>query len=114
MPLLGLASVTIGVPDVGAATAYYTEFGLTPQVDGWLSTTVGGNQLRLVPRARRQLVELVVRAESRDDIAGIAAALSRQGARIELDPTGDMLVAIEPVSGIRAVVQVLPPPVTDE
>jgi catechol 2,3-dioxygenase-like lactoylglutathione lyase family enzyme len=114
MALLGLASVTIGVPDVGATTGYYTEFGLTPQTDGWLSTTEGGKQLRLVPRARRQLVELVVRAEGRDDIAGVAAALSRQGARVELDPTGDMLVAIEPVAGIRAVVQVLPHPVPGE
>jgi catechol 2,3-dioxygenase-like lactoylglutathione lyase family enzyme len=109
MALLGLASVTIGVPDVGSTTAYYTEFGLTPQADGWLSTTAGGKQLRLVPRARRQLVELVVRAESRDDIAAIAAALSRQGGRVDLDPSGDALVAVEPVAGIRAVVQVLPP-----
>ena len=107
MALHGLASVTIGVPDVGSTTGYYTDFGLTPQDDGWLSSADGGRQLRLVPRPRRQLVELVVRAESRDDLGRIAASLSRLGLARQLDD--DQLTAVEPVVGARVVVRVAPP-----
>jgi catechol 2,3-dioxygenase-like lactoylglutathione lyase family enzyme len=112
MALHGLASVTIGVPDVGATAAYYTDFGLTPHADGWLSSADGGKQLRLVPRPRRQLVEMVIRAQDTDDLARIAASLSRLGIPVGLD--GDDLVAVEPLVGTRAVVRVLPPLVQDE
>ena len=77
MPLHSLTSVTIGVPNVAETAAYYTEFGLTAQQDGWLSTTDAGRQLRLVERPRRQLVEVVVRADTSDDLGRIAASLRR-------------------------------------
>jgi catechol 2,3-dioxygenase-like lactoylglutathione lyase family enzyme len=109
MALHGLASVTVGVPDVAATTAYYTDFGLVPQPGGWLSSADGGRQLRLVTRPRRQLVELVVRAGSQDDVARIAASLGRLGIPAELDSTGTVLAAAEPVVGTRTVVRVLPP-----
>jgi catechol 2,3-dioxygenase-like lactoylglutathione lyase family enzyme len=112
MALHGLASVTIGVPDVRATAAYYTDFGLMPHGDDWLSSTDGGKQLRLVHRPRRQLVELVIRAQDADDLARIAASLARLGIPADLD--GDDLVAVEPVVGARAVVRVLPPLVQDE
>jgi catechol 2,3-dioxygenase-like lactoylglutathione lyase family enzyme len=38
MSLHGLLSVTIGVPNVEETAAYYTEFGLARQADGWFST----------------------------------------------------------------------------
>jgi catechol 2,3-dioxygenase-like lactoylglutathione lyase family enzyme len=112
MALHGLASVTIGVPDVGSTAAYYTDFGLTPDGDGWLSSTDGGKQLRLVSRARRQLVEMVIRAGDSDDLARIAGSLSHLG--IPVDLCGGDLVAVEPVVGTRAVVRVLPPLVQHE
>src|SRR5882757_2450008 len=112
MALHGLASVTIGVPDVGGAAAYYADFGLTPHEDGWLSTTDGGKQLRLVHRDRRQLVEMVIRAENQDDIACIAASLATLGFPAEFDD--DVLIAVEPSVGTRTVVRVLPPLVQDE
>src|SRR4051794_26818236 len=101
MALHGLASVTIGVPNLASTTAYYIEFGLAPHDDGWLSTTDGGKQLRLVESPHRQLVEMVVRAESQDDIDRIAAALARLGLPVELATRGAELVAVEPVVGIR-------------
>lgn len=107
MALHGLASVTVGVPDVGSTTAYYSDFGLTPHDDGWLSSTDGGRQLRLVSRPRRELVELVVRAGNADDLGRIAASLSRLGLPHELD--GDQLTAVEPVLGARVMVRVAPP-----
>ncbi len=109
MGLHGLASVTIGVPNVASTTAYYAEFGLTPQDDGWLSTTDGGKQLRLVESPRRQLVEMVVRAQSHDDIDRIGADLARLGIPVGTDPDGAGLVAVEPVVGTRVVVRALPP-----
>jgi catechol 2,3-dioxygenase-like lactoylglutathione lyase family enzyme len=114
MALHGLASVTVGVPDVAAAAAYYTDFGLTPQADGWLSTTDGGRQLRLVTRPRRQLVEIVIRAGSQDDVARIAASLARLGVPANLDPAGTALTATEPATRTRAVVRALLPLVQDE
>jgi catechol 2,3-dioxygenase-like lactoylglutathione lyase family enzyme len=109
MGLHGLASVTIGVPNVASTTVYYAEFGLTPQDDGWLSTTDGGKQLRLVESPRRQLVELVVRAQNHDDIDRIRAGLGRLGIPVRTDRDGAELVAVEPVVGTRVIVRALPP-----
>ena len=107
MGLHGLASVTIGVPDPGATAAYYTDFGLTPGQQGWLRTTDGGDQLRLVPRPFRQLVELVVRAGDHDDLHRAADALGRLGISSVLE--GDELTSTEPVVGTRVVMRVAPP-----
>jgi catechol 2,3-dioxygenase-like lactoylglutathione lyase family enzyme len=107
MGLHGLASVTIGIPDLDATRAYYTDFGLTPGAQGWLRTTDGGDQLRLVSRPVRQLAELVVRAADRDDLGRAAAALSRLG--ISSAAAGDELVSTEPVIGTRVVLRISPP-----
>jgi catechol 2,3-dioxygenase-like lactoylglutathione lyase family enzyme len=111
MPLHGLASVTIGVPDVEVTRAYYCDFGLTSQAEGWLSTTDGGNQLRLVRRPRRQLVELVIRASEADDLGRIADRLARLGVLADRGEL-DAVAALEPVTGTRVVVRILPPMVS--
>jgi catechol 2,3-dioxygenase-like lactoylglutathione lyase family enzyme len=108
MPLHGLASVTIGVPDVGVTRAYYSDFGLAPQATGWLSTTDGGDQLRLVRRPRRQLVELVIRASEPDDLGRVADRLRRLGIPADRSEP-DAIAAVEPVVGTRVVVRILPP-----
>src|SRR5258708_10324748 len=79
MALHRLTSVTIGVPNVAETAAYYTEFGLTPQHDGWFSTRDGGRQLRIVHSPMRRLVELHVGADDADDIARVADGLRRLG-----------------------------------
>src|SRR6266702_7884068 len=108
MPLHGLASVTIGVPDVEVTRAYYSDFGLTPQAGGWMSTTDGGSQLRLVRRPRRQLAELVVRASEPDDLGRIASRLAKLGVPTDRSEP-DAIAAVEPVTGTRVVARILPP-----
>ena len=50
MSLHGLLSVSIGVPNVAETAAYYTEFGLAPEADGWFSTLDAGSvPNRMVP-----------------------------------------------------------------
>jgi catechol 2,3-dioxygenase-like lactoylglutathione lyase family enzyme len=111
MPLHGLASVTIGVPDVEVTRAYYSDFGLAPQAGDWLSTTDGSNQLRLVRRPRRQLVELVVRASEPDDLGRVADRLAKLGIPADRSEP-DAIAAVEPVVGTRVVVRILPPMVS--
>ena len=47
MPLHRLSSITIGVPDVAEAAAYYAEFGLEQVTPNRFATQDGGEQLRL-------------------------------------------------------------------
>ncbi|WP_018158172.1 VOC family protein [Demetria terragena] len=111
MSLHRLSHVTMGVPDVEATHAYYTDFGLAPGVDGKLSTRDGGEQLKIVSAPRRQLIELGVAADDTDDLARIAANVQRLGLRAELD--GEALLAQEPVSGFTVRIRVLPRLVQD-
>ncbi|GAA4701384.1 VOC family protein [Pseudonocardia yuanmonensis] len=107
MPLHRLNSITIGVPDVAATTAYYTDFGLTPEADGWLSSTDGGRQLQIVPAPTRRLVEVSIGAEHLDDIAGVTHRLRGAGIPVEEDGTG--VRTVEPVTGTRVVVRIADP-----
>ncbi|QIS03296.1 dioxygenase [Nocardia brasiliensis] len=104
MALHRLASVTIGVPDPAATREYYTEFGLAPRSDGWLSTRDGGDQLRLVPAPSRRLAEIVVGADDSDDLDAVAARLRRLGLPVER--TADSVATVEPIANFRAVVRI--------
>jgi catechol 2,3-dioxygenase-like lactoylglutathione lyase family enzyme len=106
MSLHGLLSVTIGVPNVEETAAYYAEFGLAPAGDGWLATRDAGKQLRILPAPTRRLLELRVGADDPDDLARAAAGLARLG--ISPEPRGTSLAATEPVTGVRAVLDVAP------
>jgi catechol 2,3-dioxygenase-like lactoylglutathione lyase family enzyme len=106
MSLHGLLSVTIGVPNVEETAAYYAEFGLAPAGDGWLATRDAGKQLRILPAPTRRLLELRVGADDPDDLARAAAGLARLGISPEL--RGTSLTATEPVTGVRAVLDVAP------
>jgi catechol 2,3-dioxygenase-like lactoylglutathione lyase family enzyme len=104
MALHRLTSVTIGVPDVEETAAYYAEFGLSPQGDGWFSTRDGGRQLRIVHAPARRLVELHVGADDPDDIARVAGNLARLG--IEATRGPQSITAVERATGVRATVEV--------
>ncbi|MER6809456.1 VOC family protein [Spirillospora sp. NPDC000708] len=106
MALHRLGSVTIGVPDVGAVAAYYEEFGLTREGDGWLSTTDGGRQLRLVPAPTRRLAGLSIGADDPDDVRSVESRLRALGLAVEV--TDSRVAAIEPVTGVRVEVAVSP------
>ncbi|GAA2120516.1 VOC family protein [Actinomadura napierensis] len=104
MALHRLSSVTIGVPDVDAAAAYYEEFGLTREEDGWLSTVDGGRQLRLVPAPTRRLVGLSIGADDPDDVRSIESRL--HGLGLAAEGTDARVAAIEPVTGVHVEVTV--------
>lgn len=75
MPLHRLTTITLGVPDVGAAVEFYEDFGLETTGPGRLSSLDGGDQLRLVESDRRRLVDLGVGADDPDDLHRIARNL---------------------------------------
>jgi catechol 2,3-dioxygenase-like lactoylglutathione lyase family enzyme len=110
MPLHRLTRVTIGVPDTAAAAEYYTDFGLerlgseAGAGHPGFATADGGEQLRLVPSARRRLVELRVGADDPDDLARIAAALARLEIPAEQDPR--TLTVRDPGSEVTVVVEI--------
>lgn len=105
MALNGLAEITLGVPRVDDTRAFYTEFGMTETAPGVLATADGGDQLRIVDRPYRQLVEYVVNADDSDDVARVRAAATRHGFEVTDHDDGSVSV-IEPIVGIRARVAV--------
>lgn len=106
MALHRLTSVTIGVPNVEETIAYYSEFGLTPQADGWFTTRDAGRQLRIVHAPLRRLVELHVGADDLDDIGRVADNLRKLG--IESALGSQSVTAVEKATGVRATVEVAP------
>src|SRR5882762_9458488 len=104
MPLHRLTSVIIGVPNVAETAAYYTEFGLIPQHDGWFDTRDGGRQLRIVHSPMRRLVEVHVGADDTDDITRVADGLRRLGIESARGPHS--ITAVEQATGVRATVEV--------
>ena len=112
MALHRLTRLTIGVPNVDETAAFYADFGLIPieTADGEavrrFATVDGGEQLNLVHRPIRQLVEIGIGAGDADDLGRIKAALSR----IDIDApvNDDELRAVEPATGIAVTVSVVP------
>jgi catechol 2,3-dioxygenase-like lactoylglutathione lyase family enzyme len=106
MSLHGLLSVTMGVPNVQETAAYYADFGLTPETDGWFSTTDAGRQLRIVQAPTRRLIALRVGADDHDDVQRAAANLTGLGTAPVLTDTG--LEAVEPATGTRVHLDIAP------
>ncbi|HXJ33376.1 MAG TPA: VOC family protein [Candidatus Eisenbacteria bacterium] len=106
MALHRLTTITLGVPDVATAAAFYRDFGLAETGTGSLATPDGGEQLRLVAAARRGLVELGLGAENPDDLGRIAAALARLDVAAQMD--GPTLRTREPVTGLTIKITVAP------
>src|ERR1700722_13290046 len=104
MALHRLASVTIGVPQVGETAAYYGEFGLTAGSDGWFSTRDGGPQLRIVPPPTRRRVGLHASVDDADDLGRSADRLTRMG--IAVDRAPGSLSAVDGATGTRAFLEV--------
>lgn len=105
MALHGMAEITLGVPDVATTEGFYNEFGLTTSAPGVLATADGGDQLRLVTRPYRHLVEYTVAADDADDLARIAAAAAARDLAVTTHDDGSISV-VDPICGIRARVAV--------
>ncbi|MFI5756309.1 VOC family protein [Streptomyces sp. NPDC051569] len=109
MALHRLISLTMGVPNVAETAAYYADFGLVPDQEGWFTTRDGGRQLRIVAAPTRRLVEVRVGVDDPDDLAAAAARLRRLGVPAELG--SGTLTAYDRPTGVRAVLEVSPRPV---
>ena len=94
------------MPNPGETGAYYADFGLAPEGDGWYSTADAGRQLRIVPAPTRRLVEMRVGVDDPDDLARAAASLERLGVPASL--SGLSLQAAEPVTGTQVFLDVAP------
>jgi catechol 2,3-dioxygenase-like lactoylglutathione lyase family enzyme len=105
MGLHRLTHLTIGVPNLAANSRYYSEFGLEPCGGDRFSTADGGEQLRLVETPTRRLLEMRVGADDPDDLARIGATAAGRGAWVQPEQA---LRTIEPVTGVRVVVEVAP------
>jgi len=120
MALHRLTTITIGVPNVDATAAYYSDFGLTPRAEETFSiydaelpatngaphrfsTADGGEQLRIVPSSRRRVLELGVGADHPDDLARVTVNLTKLGVTIDrgegyvaaTDPGTEVTVRVE-------------------
>lgn len=106
MSLHRLASITVGVPDVDDVSAYYIDFGLTPTAAGRFATADGGDQLVLEPSPYRRLLGVDIGVDGVDDLERVARSLDRFG--VATTRTTDALSAVEPVTGVRATLRVMP------
>ena len=111
MSLHRISRITVGVPDVEQAAAFYAEFGLGRLPDHsaagvGFATADGGEQLRLLPSPRRRLIELRVAADDPDDLDRIAASLTRLGETAGRDAAS--VTALDPGTGVSVVVEVAP------
>jgi catechol 2,3-dioxygenase-like lactoylglutathione lyase family enzyme len=111
MALHRLTSITVGVPNVDETAAYYTDFGLAPEADGWFSTRDAGRQLRIVHAPTRRLVEVHIGADTPDDLSAAASRLLHLGFETRVE--GTALTAYDKATAIRAVLEVTPRLVQD-
>ena len=96
----------MGVPNVAETAAYYVEFGLIPEQDGWFSTQDGGRQLRITDAPTRRLLEMHIGADDQDDLARVASQLRRLGEEPRVAP--GVVTAVEPTTGITVQVEITP------
>ena len=104
MALHRLTSITMGVPNVEETAAYYDEFGLAPDGDGWFTTRDAGRQLRIVPAPTRRLIDLHVGVDDSDDLARAAGNLERMGIGVERGP--GWISAVDEATGTRAYLEI--------
>jgi catechol 2,3-dioxygenase-like lactoylglutathione lyase family enzyme len=106
MALHRLTSITMGVPVVAQTAAYYDEFGLAPDGDGWFTTRDGGRQLRVVPAPTRRLIDLHIGVDDQDDLDRAAGQLTRLGIQVHRGP--GQISAVEKATGARAYLEIAP------
>ena len=111
MGLHRLTSITVGVPDVAATAAYYTEFGLLPvgptnEQTARFATRDGGEQLEIVPAPRRRLLRIGVGAHDADDLGRVRSRLLKLDVAVQ-DVAGG-LCALDPNSQLRVEVTIAP------
>ncbi len=104
MALHRLTSITMGVPNVEETAAYYDEFGLVPDGDGWFATQDGGRQLHIVDAPTRRLIDLHIGVDDQDDLDRATDNLTRMG--ISVQTGARHISAIEKATGTRAYLEI--------
>ena len=105
MGLHRLTSITLGVPDVDATSAFLVEFGLEAEAadgrDGrWHATRDGGPQLQLASAPQRALRRLGVGARHGDDLSRLADRARRLAPDSVVGIAPDLVALREPVTGL--------------
>jgi len=112
MALHGLASITLGVPDVDEVAKYYEEFGLAASQARddvparVFATTDGGDQLRIVFAPHRRLLEISIGADDPDDLDRVQGRLNRLGVPVRREP-GSLHVT-DPNSALQVTLIIAP------
>lgn len=99
MALHRLTHVVREVPDLDTTRAFYREFGLTEGEPGRFSTRVGGEQLILAQGPIPRVVTIGIGVDGRSDLEDTAQRLADCGFEPAME--GPVLIAVEPVTGIR-------------
>jgi len=107
MPLHRLTTITLGVPDVNAAVAFYEDFGLETIGVNRLSSADGGEQLRLIESPRRRLLDIGVGVDDPDDLDRIASQLEGAGFDWEREAT-ERITVREPGTNLAVHVEIAP------
>jgi catechol 2,3-dioxygenase-like lactoylglutathione lyase family enzyme len=106
MALHRIAHLTLAVPDLTAAAAFYEDFGLVHTGSWRFAAADGGEQLQLVAGPFRRLVTAVFAADDPDDLSRAARALALLGVGAEVD--GDRLRTADPGTGTGIEIAVAP------
>ena len=106
MSLHRMNSVTIGVPNVDDTCAFYRDFNLTETAPGVFASADGGEQLRIVSRPVRRVVEVSIGADDQDDLDRIASQLS--GMNVSTQSDGASVKARDPGTGVDVRVALAP------
>jgi catechol 2,3-dioxygenase-like lactoylglutathione lyase family enzyme len=110
MGLHRLTEITMGVPDVDATAAYYTEFGLTPTAGGdkfaRFRTLDGGEQLTIRHTRLRRLLELGVGVDDSDDLDRVSTSLN--GLSLPFLRAEGVITAVDPGTGVKINVSIAP------
>jgi catechol 2,3-dioxygenase-like lactoylglutathione lyase family enzyme len=106
MPLHRLTKLTVAVPDVAATVPFYRDFGLEHLGGGRFATTDGGEQLELITRGRRGLIEIGLGCDDTDDLDKLSSHLTR--AWIEHRHQPGTITALDEGSGIQVRVTIAP------
>ncbi|GAA4546297.1 VOC family protein [Pseudonocardia xishanensis] len=106
MTLHRLTGITLGVPDVEAVAAYYSDFGLVSVGGHRFATADGGEQLTLRPATHRRLLDLGIGVDDPDDLDRVTRSLRRVGA--EVHRSENAVTALDPGTGVQVRVEIAP------
>jgi len=101
-----ITSITVGVPDVTQAAAWYREFGLAEAADGRFSSRDGGEQLVLEQAQYRGLLKFGVGVDDPDDLDRIESQINLLDIEARVGRQGNVLRVDDPIDKIPIEVSV--------